>query len=722
MGLTTRPIVNFSGGEASKRLGGRIDAVQYYSVAKKIENFIVTNFGGLLRRPGFRFVNRQKKQNKNARMVEFIFSSDQSYALEFGDLYIRFFTDNGSIVESPKTIYGATQANPVVILSTAHNFSNGDFVDIINVAGMTQLNGKRYKVAGKTTDNFSLTDEDDNNIDGTAFGTYTNAGTAERVYELVSPYLEADLPGLRFAQEGDVLYIAHPSYPPMKLSRYGDANWTLAEVDFTWGPFLPENLTATTLTPSGTTGSNITLTASTSLFEATHEGSLWKIKTGYVRFKTYSNATTAIVDIIEALADTGATDEWSEGAWSDKRGYPKDVKFFERRLFFVSTSYKPLNVWGSVPEQYENFQEGSEDDDSIIYKIGAPEAITWIYPTSVLNLGTMSGPFTMSADGPLTPTNVLVRQQNEDGASTVPPVRIGSFIYYPERNGKILGQLSYAIATDSFDTKNITSLSDHILGDGVAYMALQKYPFRVLWCVRTDGVLATMTRDIEQNITGWARQITDGEVESVCVIPNGVEDQVWITVKRTIDGVDYRFVEYLEAFDFGDQEDAFFLDSGLTYDGAATATLTGLDHLEGEVVQIITDGAVHPDRIVTNGQVTLAWETSKAHVGLAYDSEAETMDLEGGSASGTAQGRPKHVGRVMARFIESLGGKIGDGVNFETIVSNKKYMDVAPALVTGDKEVSFPSGHEKNKSIVIKQTQPLPMHIIGIFPSVMVAD
>jgi hypothetical protein len=256
-------LTNFTGGELSPRLDGRNDLNKYSSGCKTLENMIVYPHGSAARRSGTQFVAEVKNSAAKTRLIPFEFSTTQTYMLEFGNQYIRFYKDNGQILESDVTISGATQANPVVITATGHSYDNGDEISITGVVGMTELNNKRYLVANKTTNTFEITDVDGTNINGTGFTAYTSGGVANRVYEISTPYLTAELFDIKFAQSADVMYITHPNHEVEKLSRTGHTSWTLADVDFTDGPYLDDNITTTTLNPSAhTVGTGVTVVAS----------------------------------------------------------------------------------------------------------------------------------------------------------------------------------------------------------------------------------------------------------------------------------------------------------------------------------------------------------------------------------------------------------------------------------------------------------------------------
>ena len=212
MARVAAQLTNFTGGELSPRLDGRNDLSKYASGCKTLENFIVYPHGSAARRSGSTFVAEVADSDNKTRLIPFEFSTTQTYMLEFSNLKIRFYKDNGSILEGDKTITGITQANPAVVTSTSHGYSNGDEVVITAVVGMTEVNSKRFLVAGVTTNTFQLTDKDGTNVNSTGYTAYSSAGTANKVYEIATPYTTAQLFDIKFAQSADVMYITHPSH------------------------------------------------------------------------------------------------------------------------------------------------------------------------------------------------------------------------------------------------------------------------------------------------------------------------------------------------------------------------------------------------------------------------------------------------------------------------------------------------------------------------------
>ena len=335
MPRTTLALTSFISGELSAKMDGRTDFDKYSSGAKKMENFLVHPQGASTRRVGRQYIAEVNTSANKTRLIPFEFSTTQTYMLEFGNQYIRFFKDKGQITESNKTITAITAANPAVVTSNSHGYSNGDFVIISGVVGMTEVNNKTFKVADKTTNTFELQDVDGTDINSSGYTAYSSGGVANRIYQITSPYLTAELFELKFAQSADVMYIVHPNHEVMKLSRTDHTSWSLDEVVFTDGPYLAQNTTATTMTPGATSGDDVTLTASASTFVSTDVGRLINFSNGYAKVRSYTSATVVKIDIKDNFDNTSAVTTWKLGAFSDTTGHPSCVSFFEQRLVLL---------------------------------------------------------------------------------------------------------------------------------------------------------------------------------------------------------------------------------------------------------------------------------------------------------------------------------------------------------------------------------------------------
>ena len=667
-------LTNFTGGELSPRLDGRNDIAKYNSGCKTLENMIVYPHGSASRRSGTQFVAEVKDSTKKTRLISFEFSTVQTYILEFGDQYIRFYKDNGVILDG---------GSP---------------------------------------------------------------------YEISSPYLEAELFDIKFAQSADTMYICHPNHNPRKLTRTGHTNWTLVDDVIINGPFMDHNVETTTLTPSHkTVGATSTVTASAVTginsnqgFLSTDVGRLLHIKDGHLKITSVTSTTVVVGTVIVDLGITTPITDFALGSFSDTTGYPACVTFFEQRLVFAGTTAQPQTLFFSRSADYENFDdqyhETVADDDAIVYTIASNQvnAIRFLTATRTLIIGTAGGEFAVNGGGTgeaITPTNILINKQSNHGAANVDGIAVGNATLFLQRAKRKIRELAYNFDVDGYVAPDLTILAEHITESGITQMAYQEEPNSIVWCVRADGQLLGFTYQREQQVTAWHRHIFGGSfgsgnavVENVEVLPtDDSEYQVWVIVKRTINGATKRYVEYLHNQDFDETDDTSFnyLDSQLAYDGSATTTISGLDHLEGEEVSILADGATHPNKTVSSGAITLDRSSTKVKVGLPYVSLLQTMRIDAGSQNGTSQSKTKRIYEITARLYESIGIEIGPDLdNMERIPfrSSANLMDSGVNVFTGDKDIEFRGNYETDGFIFVRQNQPLPLTVLSLYPRLVTND
>lgn len=504
----------FVSGEVSPFIKGRTDVAQYYNSCETLENILIRPYGPVINTPGTRFIAEVKDSSKATRLLRFVFNRSDAFIIELGEGYFRFYTDQGQVESAPST-----------------------------------------------------------------------------PYELANTYTESELFEIQYSQVNDVIYLTHKDHPPRKLTRLAADSWTLTDIDFLGGPYLDDNITSTTITPSADTGTGITLTASSGIFTANHVGALWKIKDGHVKITAYSSSTSVTADVRANQDGTagnlntgpGATTDWAEGAWSAERGYPARCVFHERRFFVARTDYQPQRIWGSKSFVYDDFFPGSADDDALNIPIASDEAneIQWLLGGTSLAVGTFGGEFVVfsgtSTAEPLTPSNVVAIKQTGWGSRAIQPKKVNNYIYYIQRFGRKVRELFYFWDNDNYKSLDATILAEHITESGVVDVAYQQNPDSIIWCVREDGQIATLTREIDQQVQAWSRQITedgDGLYESIASIPNSTEpyDEVWTVVNRTVSSTTKRYIEVFENPEVPDlQDDCFYVHSGLTYN-AYTAT------------------------------------------------------------------------------------------------------------------------------------------------------
>jgi len=644
-------------------MDGRSDFDKYSSGTKTLENFLIHPQGAATRRVGTQFIAEVKDSTKKTRLIPFEFSTTQTYVLEFGDQYIRFYKDKGQIL---------------------------------------------------------------------------SGGSA---YEISTPYLEAELFDIKFAQSADVMYIVHPNHETNKLSRTGHTSWSLDEVVFTDGPYLAPNTTAITLTPSATSGSGITITASTNAFVSTDVNRLVSFSNGYARITAFNSATNVTADVEDDFDNTTATTDWKLGAFSDTTGHPSCVSFFEQRLVFAGTISEPQTLYFSKAGDYENMTAGTNADDAMVYTIASNQvnAIRYMKAVRTLVVGTTGGEFTVSADGTdaaVTPTNVTIKRQSSFGAANVDAIPAGNAILFLQKAKRKIRELQYNFDSDGYQAADLTILNDTVTKSGINEMVFQQEPDSIIWCVRDDGVLAGLTYQRSENVVAWHRHIFGGSFGSgnaVCETAATIsgtltEDELWVIVKRTIDGATKRYVECFSDFDFDetDATDFKFLDSHLSYSGASTTTLSGLSHLEGQTVSILADGSVHANKTVSSGSITLDRAVTKACVGLPYNSVLQTMRIEGGAAEGTSQGKTKRISKVVLRLFETVGVKVGPSLtDLETVpfrTTSSALSSPVDTLLAGDREIEFRDDYNSDGFIFVKQDQPLPCSILAIYPTLVTSD
>tara|TARA_E500000318_G_scaffold70171_1_gene64900 strand:- start:1596 stop:4007 length:2412 start_codon:yes stop_codon:yes gene_type:complete len=457
---------------------------------------------------------------------------------------------------------------------------------------------------------------------------------------------------------------------------------------------------------------------------------------GHVKIVGFTSATVVTADVHEdqygnsrlpgsAVGSSNANTRWSLGAFGGSEGFPKAVGFYEQRLYFAGTTGQPQTIFGSVSADFENMTPGTLNDSAVNFTIASDKVnvIRHLLPARFLQVLTTSAEFTLSGgtgSTPVTPTNVNVLRETTFGCSQVRPLRAGNSTILIQKGQEKVKEITFDLDTDGLLGIDLTILADHLPSGGLTDMVWQQEPELIVWFVHSDGRLVGLTYDRANAAIGWHDHSIGGSgvVESITAIPSGAEDQVYVSVKRTIDGGTVRHIEFLKPIEFGDDvADAFYVDSGLTYDGSATTTITGLNHLEGETVTILADGASHPDKTVSGGSITLERSASKVHVGYSYTSTLETLRLEAGADDGIAQGKIKRIHGVTARFFKTVGAELGpDTNNLDRLPfrDSSMAMNQAVPLFTGDKEIYFPSGYENDARVVIRQSQPLPMTVLAI--------
>lgn len=631
----TPGINSFNCGEVCPELLLRYDFGKYNNAVQKLQNMLILSQGPVVRRPGTKFISEVKDSNNIVRLIPFEYSKTDAYVLEFGPSYMRVYRNGGHVLD-------------------------------VN-----------------------------NNI-----------------YEISTKFEQGELYDIQYVQNANTMYLVDGNDPPQKLTRSSHYSWEIEDVNFVTGPFLGENTTNTSITPSDVNGT-IHLAADANIFASGHIGSLWQIghrravtslkgkadhndisntiscggdylyniqgdwigtvtlersydagvsweavhprfnnsdqinedypdtetengviyrvaadnvssgsatynftvydyiDYGIVRITAYNSPNDVNALVLSELTATTATTKWSEGAWSDYRGWPQTIEFHEQRLMFGGSENYPQTIWATKTakgdaDDYENMTEGIDDDDSLIYVLPGQNPVQWMLSQTYLLIGTLSGVGRWGSaedSSPITPTQPTnYRIQSRNGASYLQATLVGDDILYVERGGHRVRQFSYNLERDKFIAPDVTVLASHIASTGIKNISCQNRPDTLLWCVLNDGNIATLTYKPEQDVIGWSRIVTDDDFECSCIVPGSDEDEVWVIVKRNINNVERRYVEQFQPQDWGnDQNDCYFVDSGLTWDGGAAVDINTISKAYPCVVTVNSWPVSGDDSNLANG-------------------------------------------------------------------------------------------------------------------------
>jgi len=221
----------FSRGEIDPKLNSRVDLAAYFASLSQCRNAFVPRSGGIVSRPGTEWVGEVKDSTKTVRLIPFVFSADDAYALEFGENYMRVIRDGAYVTESSYNIASISTATSAIVTITAHPYSTGDEIYISGVVGMTEVNNLVYVVATTATNSFYIEYKQSlTHVDTTGFTAYSSGGTAARLYKLTTTYTETEVAELNYCQAQDTIILTHTSHPPSKLVRSGHASWALSEI------------------------------------------------------------------------------------------------------------------------------------------------------------------------------------------------------------------------------------------------------------------------------------------------------------------------------------------------------------------------------------------------------------------------------------------------------------------------------------------------------------
>lgn len=419
---------------------------------------------------------------------------------------------------------------------------------------------------------------------------------------------------------------------------------------------------------------------------------------------------------------SGAAATASAGSAGD---YPGAVAYYEQRRCFAGTSTRPQMVWmtRSGTESDMSYTLPSQDDNRLRFRIASQEAarILHLMPLAQLLVLTNSTEYRVSSggSGPVAPDSIDSKVQAQIGASNVQPVIVNSTLVYPAARGGHVRELGYNYNAGGYVTGDLSIRSTHFFETANPVdMSLAKAPDPIVWTCMSDGSLLGLTYLPEQAIGGWHKHTTEnGYFESCAAVAEGDEDILYCVVRRVINGATVRYVERMHERQFDRLEDAFHVDCAGEYQGSETSTISGLTWLEGQTVSILANGCVLPQRVVTDGKVTLTQPSTHVIVGLPITADLQTLPTAVQLSDGSyGTGHMKNVSDVWVRVVQSSGIFIGPDFDNLTEVKQRTTENYGSPPEMRDGEVSALAAASWNDSgqICLRQKDPLPLTIVSV--------
>ncbi|MBR8460778.1 hypothetical protein KDW07_26925 [Burkholderia dolosa] len=751
--------VSFDAGELSPLLGARVDLAKYPNGCKVMENFIATVQGPAIRRGGKRFVAAVKDSSKQAWLLPFIVSDGIAYMLEFGDHYVRFYVNRGQLVNAGVPVELATPYALADLTTEDGTFAiratqSADTMYLFHGAYPTQ------KLLRTTATTFELhavtfvggpfaTVNIDNNVKVQASAQIGNV-TLTATADIFRP---SDVGTLFYLEQEDNSFVkpwvVHQKIAVGDLRRVDNRVYVCTQI----GTQTPQVTGAETPTHTigrrwdGTGQDESTLDEWGSVgaeWEYQHSGYGTVLITGFTdaRHVTGTVTTNDPTDpcMLSNTVVSAGTYKWARSLFNSTDGFPQMGTFWRNRLCLMRDRWLAMSVSADFEVFKTKDADQQTDDSAIVQQLNARQLnkLAWMVESDSLLIGMTGDEWVVgpaNASQPVSATNLNAARRTSYGSKRLQPVQVGGTIMFVQKAGRKLRDFKYDFSSDNYVSTDVTKIADHVTrgrsgtNNGIMSLCYQQEPHSIVWAARADGQLIGCTYDEEagrSDVYGWHRHPdANGFVECVASMPapDGASDDLWVIVRRRINGQTVRYVEYLNPTlqDDESSSEAFYVDAGISYRGAPATTINNLGHLEGVTVAVLTDGAVHPLRTVSGGSISLEWPASIVHIGVPTKCRIQTMQLNAGAANGTAQGKTKRVANVVTRFSRSLGGAVGPTFNDDDLEQMNfrkpsNAMDRAVPLFDGDMESDWRGGYEGQSWICYQNDQPLPVTLLGFFP------
>ena len=751
-----KPITtSFNAGELSPLLDGRVDQDKYFTGCKTLLNYIPTVQGPARRRGGTRHVGLVKDSTDRTWLADFVFSAGQAYILEFGDNYLRFWVNRGQLLSGP-TPYEIFSPYTAADLITSEGTFALRTLQSSDVMWIVHAEGKYppYKLSRLGATNWTLVQEDftdgpfrDNNTNN-AITMQITSGAVDGVCVVT-----ATAPVFQPGHVGSLILLnsMNPgTVPPWNngtnsittngVTQVRNAgNVYLAQTDRASGVF-----DAQKYPPTHTEG---TASDGVVTWLYLHSGYGWGRITS-----VGGDSLTATVTVLQRFPNevmTATTRRWAFSEFSSVYGWPTGVVFFKERLTYV----RGRQVFHSFTGDFASFKRRdaglvtAETAMSLTLASDKLDGIRWLAQSRTMLIGSARAELSLgeqTTQNVYSATNVQNTPQTEYGSRLLRSLRVGESVLFVERAGSRIRDMKFDFGIDRYKAEDVSVLSEHlfdgseIVGDAeqdqrdIVDWAYQQQRDNLVWCVLSDGKLASMVFNRERGVIAWTPHTIGGSeavVEAVQSIPSpdGRTDDTWFIVRRTVNGAVQRSVEYMTDFRLVKRgaAEAVHVDCSVTYRGAPATIITGLAHLEGESVSICIDGSNHPDKVVTGGQVTLDRPGSLVHVGYRCTARMQSMRLEVQGGGGTSQTARKAIAECWLRLQSTIGGRVGpsfDRMDEIRTLDPKAPVGTPPKLFSGDYKVQFPAGFDTDGYVCYEQEKPLPSTLVAIILRAQIND
>lgn len=704
---------SFSGGMLSPLLQGRIDTDIYKKSVKQSINTVHNSQGSIEWRPGTIYLQPVSDSAAPTVLVPFTYGDNSDYILEFGAGYFRVFTNDSNF-------------NPVYLsVEVATTFTDADIPNLYYFQNKSQL----YIAVGRITvqvveriddttwriipydprpapSSLKKTTETTTITLGAVSGSgiNVNCGTAGLFNESAvgRQIKESD-------EGGDAVITAYVGTNDVTVTIIKTfTSTTVPSWDFVG---TPDGQVQSSETRQGRI---TTLTGTVSAFHYADVGDYIYVASGVIQIISKASDISGEGLILRRISDGASTPNWILESTDWVTSYPKIVDGTAGRLWLLSSIEFLNRIWGSSAGDFNDHFEGSGDADAISEDISGCVDISWMAVVQNILLGTITREYVISGgqDG-ITALSIKADSQTPEGSVEQRPLVIGSSVVFTDRTRRNVRTMTYNFETNSYQVGDLSYVSENISAARIIKMCYIKEVSTTIYCLMDDGTILTALYDTQHQELGWNIWRTDGLFKDIQVIVNKNDTfQLWTIVSRD---TDLGTLQYIEVF-----KEGIYSDCCLIYSGVATETISGLTFLSGKNVQVKSEGAFHPDRVVSaTGEITLQEESTYAEVGLAYDKTIDLLEQEINTGQGSMQGQIKQRGKVLLRVVSSFppildGTTYDQNSNWRPARTTLDLMDTPVPLYTGDLEYCS-STYGKNLALSINQPRPFPMTLLAIF-------